>query len=169
MGTGEITALLVDRKLYVAVPGMTQPGQYFMVDKRSLSGLGAMGGPGHHDGMGDHPAVSPDALFAALQAGIEKVETLGADTVGGAPVEHFRVTVDPRDAAKALGMAHKMDAASGVPESVVADVWLDAEDRLRQLDMEAKGASLHLELSKWGEPVDLEAPAAKDLVPAPFR
>ncbi|CAA9349063.1 MAG: hypothetical protein AVDCRST_MAG34-1636 [uncultured Nocardioidaceae bacterium] len=172
MGTGEITALLVDHTLYVAVPGMTQPGQYFKVDKELLAGLG---GPGHAKGMDDHHSMSPEVVLAAIEAGIKKVETLGAETVGGEPVEHFRLTLDPQGAAEALGLADKLDAVtkesgeSGVPDSLVADVWLDAEDRLRQFDIEVEGATVHLELSKWGEPVDVEAPAAKDLVPAPFR
>jgi hypothetical protein len=153
---GTVTALVVGHAAYVSVPGMTEPGKFFKVDKHMLP-MGDLGGV----------ELSPQAVYKAIEAGIVKVDDLGTATVGGDATDHYRVHLDPMKTADELGLGAKLASVPDVPKTVAADLWLDGQDRVRRFSMDAKGTTVQLDLTKWGEPVEVKAPAAKDLVESP--
>ena len=59
------------------------------------------------------------------------------------------------------------DGAAGLPDTVIYDMWLDAEDRIRQVVFSVADVKAEMTMSKYGEPVDIKAPAAADIVEVP--
>jgi hypothetical protein len=148
---GAMEMVLVEGKAYMSMPGATQPGQFFEVDKSNpaFSGL--------DDGL------SPADAFKAFDAGLQSVEEVGDEEIGGEDTTHYRLEVD---AEKALG-ATGQGSVPGLPETLAYDVWLDSEDRMRRLTYELTGTELTMDMTDWGEPVTIEAPDKSDIVKAP--
>ena len=151
MPGGAMEMVLVDGKAYMSMPGATRPGQFFEVDESNPAFAGL------DDGL------SPADSFAAFEAGLESVEEVGEEEIGGDATTHYRLEVDAEKALDATGQA----TVPGLPETLEYDVWLDAEDRMRRLTYELTGTELTMDMTEWGEPVTIEAPAKKDLVDAP--
>lgn len=147
---GDMEMVLVDGTAYMSMPGVTAPGTFFEVDESNPM-FGQL-----DDGL------SPADAFAAFDAGLQEVEDLGDDEIDGEPVTHYRLEVDAAKALEATGQA----SVPGLPETLSYDVWLDAEDRMRRLTYELTGTTLTMDLTDWGKPVSITAPA-KDKIVAP--
>ena len=151
MPGGALEMVLVDGKAYMSMPGVTEPGQFFEIDE-SNPAFGSL-----DDGL------SPADSFAAFDAGLNSVEELGEEEIDGEPTTHYRLRVDAKAALEATGQA----MVPGLPDELVYEVWLDAEDHMRRLTYELVGTELTMDMTKWGEPVQIEAPSPDDLVPPP--
>jgi len=151
MPGGSLEMVLVDGKAYMAMPGITEPGQFFEIDE-SNPAFGSL-----DDGL------SPADTFAAFEAGLNSVEELGADDVGGEPTTRYRLHVDAEKALDATGQA----MVPGLPDELVYEVWLDSQDRMRRLTYELVGTELTMEMTRWGEPVDIQAPSKDQLIDPP--
>lgn len=187
LGDAAATVIVVGHTVYASVPGLTPPGKFLRIEPQSL------GGPslGRH---GSALPLDPSDLLGGLRAGVTGVEVVGTEQVGGASLDHYRVHVSPAKAAAAMrslfgsapagglgrgmdhGMPRSMGTGSGggggsmtgsLPKSVVADVWLDSQDHVRQVRADLGGTKVQVQLSRWGEPVDVQAPPADDVVEMP--
>ena len=148
---GSLEMVLVDGKAYLSMPGVTKPGQFFPIDP-SNSAFGSL-----DDGL------SPADSFAAFDAGLKKVDGLGDAEIGGEPTTHYRLHVDTAKAFKATGRT----LVPGLPDEMVYEVWLDSADRMRRLTYELAGTELTIDMTKWGEGVDIQAPSKESLVDPP--
>jgi hypothetical protein len=151
MPGGDLEMVLVDGKAYMSMPGVNKPGEFFEIDK-SNPAFGSL-----DDGL------SPADSFAAFDAGLQSVEDLGQDPIDGEPMTHFRLQVDAEKALEATGQA----MVPGLPETLVYDVWLDADDHMRRLTYELVGTELTMDMTDWGKDVDIVAPSPDDLVDPP--
>ena len=59
------------------------------------------------------------------------------------------------------------DDAAELPDTITYDMWLDDEDQIRKVTFSVAGVKADMTMSKYGEPVDITAPAAADTVKAP--
>ena len=148
---GELEMVIVDDQAFMSMPGVGQPGQFFEIDESSPA-FGSL-----DDGL------SPADSFAAFEAGLESVEEVGEDEIAGETTTHFTLEVDAAAALEATGQG----SVPGLPDTLVYDVWLDSEDRMRRLTYELTGTELTMDMTDWGKDVTIEAPAAKDLIDAP--
>lgn len=148
---------MVDRVMYLSMPPLTPEGKFVEVrpgDKSSP--FAAM--------VRQMQAVDPRDTFKALAAGLRKVKFVAEESVHGEDLEHYRLTVDFRAAAKALGMPR----TSNMPRTTAYDLWLDDEALMRRVELElVQQASLVMETSDWGGPVTVTAPPRRDIVQAP--
>jgi hypothetical protein len=151
MPGGDLEMVLVDGKAYMSMPGVNQPGEFFEIDESNPS-FGSL-----DDGL------SPTDSFAAFEAGLQSVEDLGDDTIDGDQTRHYRLEVGAEEALDATGQA----MVPGLPETLVYDVWLDSEDRMRRLTYELVGTELTMDMTDWGKPVEIEPPAPGDIVDPP--
>lgn len=155
-GAENIEVRMVDRVLYLAMPPMTPEGKFLEVrpdDKRSpMAGM--------LDQMG---ALDPRATFDAFEKGLREVTFVGEERVDGEELQHYRLTVDFREAAKAQGMPR----TAGMPATIDYDMWLDDEALMRRVEMDVQQVSTQMEMADWGEPVTIEAPPRRDIVQAP--
>lgn len=151
MATGAIEMVVVGGTAYMAMPGVTKPGQFFEVDK-SNPALGSL-----DDGL------SPEDSLAAFQAGLKSVDDLGSAEIDGEAVSHYRLHLDAEAALDAAGQA----TVPGLPDTLVYDVWLDEDDHMRRLTYSLAGTEMTMDMTGWGQQVHIAAPAPRDIVPAP--
>lgn len=151
MPGGAMEMVVVDDKAYMSMPGITGADKFFEVDKGNpaFSGL--------QDGL------SPADSFAAFDAGLENVEEVGSEEIGGESTTRYKLDVDAEKAVEASGQG----SVPGLPETLTYDVWLDSQDRMRRLVYELAGTKLTMDMTDWGKVVTIEAPDPKDVVDAP--
>lgn len=147
---GEVEMLLVDGVAYMAIEGLTPAGKWFEVPAGSAA----------TESLGN---VSPADSLAAFDAGLLRVVAQGEERVDGTTTERFRLHLDAAATLEAMGS----EMVPGVPKRLVYTMWLDPDDRMRRIRYQVAGATTVMDLTDWGTPVELEAPAKADLVDAP--
>ena len=152
MDGAQLELLVVDDASYMAMPGVTPPGKYFEVPADG-SVMGGMTG-----------GLSPADSFAGIEAGLERVEERGRERIDGRPVDRFELHVDSAESMSAMGLG---EVPGGLPELLVFDVWLDAEDRMSRVRYELAGVTMTMDMTDWGKPFSVTPPAKKDLVEPP--
>lgn len=139
--------------------------------------------------------ADPEAILALLAAATGDVETVGDEDVRGEPATHLRARVDLATAREQAPEDHRamIDDLAGEGDAQVdevpVDVWVGEDGLLRRFAVEierdgtvttdspggpplpsdAAGAltTLAYEAFDYGEPVEIEIPAADDVVDAP--
>ncbi len=154
LGSGALEMVVLRDAAYVSIPGLVPAGKYVRLGKDN---------PRFQQLAGASIRLSPERSMKVFEAGLISVKERGRDTVQGAPTTAYDVRTD---AAKAL-QAQGSEAVPGMPATLTYRVWLDAQDRMRRMALEVQGVKLSMELSRWGQPVDIEAPAESQLVKAP--
>jgi len=149
----KLDMIMLDRVLYLqGIPGMGE-GKWA---KMAVTGEMAK------DFEKSLEQADPSKMAATYEEAITDVKFVGPDTVDGESLQHYEVTMDT----KALGDTLP-DGAAGLPDTVIYDMWLDAEDRIRQVVFSVADVKAEMTMSKYGEPVDIKAPAAADIVEVP--
>jgi hypothetical protein len=156
-GGGTMEMRVVDGVAYLSMPPMTPEGKFVAIRP---------GDPGSPlAGMADKMQVDPRDSMKAFRSGLREVTFLGVESVAGEELERYRITVNFRAAARAQGIG----PMAGAPKTVDYDMWLDEGALMRRMELDMSGVTMKMELSDWGEPVTVEAPARKDIVEAPNR
>ncbi|MDX3576685.1 MULTISPECIES: LppX_LprAFG lipoprotein [unclassified Streptomyces] len=164
-GTGEFR--FVGGVLYIGTDEADEDGKHWV----------KFGKPGANGGMSDKVRDNP-AHETGFLAAADDLKKAGAEAVGGVRTDHYTgtATVDEIRASfegrpakirqrteKSLAQYEKL----GVDE-LTMDLWVDAEDRTRQLRMQGFGRRGPLDLtitfSDFGKPVTVKAPPASDTV-----
>jgi hypothetical protein len=157
-GGNEMEMRVVDGLMYMSLPPMTPPGKFIKVDPSDPNDpMGAS--------MGSLATqMDLETTFASFEAGLRRVELVGAESVSGEDLDRYQVSVDAAAASEAQGQP----AAPGMPETIVYDIWLDDDDLMRKLGFELGGqVSMNATMSQWGEPVTVAVPPANKIVKAP--
>jgi hypothetical protein len=154
-GGGTVEMRVVDRVAYLSMPPMTEEGKFVEIRPDDPGSPLA--------GMADQMQVDPRDSVKAFRSGLRKVTFLGVESVSGEDLERYRVKVDFRAAAKAQGVP----PMAGAPKTVDYDMWLDEDALVRRMELDMAPMNMVMELSAWGEPVTIEAPARRDIVQAP--
>ncbi|HEX4521106.1 MAG TPA: LppX_LprAFG lipoprotein [Gaiellaceae bacterium] len=121
------------------------------------------------NGLGAAATQNPTDALDLLRS-IGSVETVGTETVDGASTTHYRATVDLTKAAANLGTEEqafvKHLIANGAPTSIPVDVWIGDDGLIHKLTFtqshESDSVALTLEISGYGTPVTVTAPAPAD-------
>ena len=105
-------------------------------------------GPWTESTAGDDGALaaSPARLLATMRSATTREERIGEEDVRGEPTVHFRLTVDREAAGLRDG-----------PGETAVDVWL-ADELLRRISYEERGARATTEFFDFGIDVDVVAP-----------
>jgi len=151
-GGQEITVLIDDGSAYMSLGGVTPPGKYFKLPANSPALASLNSGN-----------LSPAESIKGFEAGLERVEDLGPEQIGGEDVQHYELTLDAAKTLEAMGTRE----APGMPPRLVYDLWLDEQDRMRRAIYELAGVEVVMDITDWGKPVDIQPPARGDLVKAP--
>jgi lipoprotein LprG len=156
---GNARFILLDRVIYLKMPGMGQGNKYLKIDASKRNDPMAQ----MFDQMMGQ--FDPSQAFEAFDA-VTKVEERGTQEVDGTQTTQYAVTVDTRKALKAQGVGGEQ--AAQMPKTVTYDVWVDDDDLVRKLRMDvpdpsgsaASVGAVDMTMSQWGEPVDISAPPA---------
>lgn len=123
--------------------------------------------------LGATATQNPGQALDLLRS-IGSVETVGSETVDGASTTHYHATIDLTKAAANLApqeqglLSHLI--ARGAPSSIPVDIWIGDDGLVHKLtfnDSAARGSvALTLDISGYGTPVTVTAPAAADTLDA---
>jgi hypothetical protein len=147
----------VDGLIYVSGPPATPPGKWLEVDPSDPND------PVAQQFAGLAKSGDLTTTFDAFREGLQKVEHVGEDEIDGETTDHYVFTVDAAKAAEAQGQ----QMPPGSPQELSYDVWLTEDDLMRRVSFELGAVQAVIDATEWGEPVDVEAPAAGDIVQRP--
>ena len=150
----KIDMILVDKKIYMkGVPGL-QAGKWAVLDSTSATGKQLMSSLDQAD---------PTKMYDQFDKAVTDVKYVGQESVDGQSMDKYDLTLDTSaiDGADAATKAQ-------MPKTITYTAWLDDQDHLRRVTFDISGAKADMRMSKYGEPVDITAPAAGDTVKAPM-
>lgn len=136
---GEIR--VVGDGVYMATPPLTPEGKFFRLSKDEKAGQQL---------IEDSLRMTPTAALEAMEAGMESVKWQDTSVIGGLAVDRYRVTVKSRDG-----------ATQGL------DVYLTGRHLMRRVRLKSEGHTITMDMTKWGEPTQIDAPPKAALVPVP--
>lgn len=147
---GDAQFILLDRVIYLKMPGLTQGDKFVKVDADES------GDPMAEMLRGMLNQLDPSQTFKAFDA-VTKLQEKGTQEIDGVETTHYTVTVDTQAALRAQGMQGQVPQGQ-LPKTLDYDVWVDDENLVRKLRMDVQQAKVDMTLSQWGEPVDISAP-----------
>ncbi|VXA95771.1 DUF6612 family protein [Aeromicrobium sp. 9AM] len=106
--------------------------------------------------------MDPASQLRQFKAAVKSFEKKGEpQTIDGVKAQPYVVTVDTSklDAIKDLPAASR----SQVPKTIVYTMYVGSDDLLRRMEFELAGAKTTMDYSKWGEPVDVQAPSPDEI------
>ena len=152
MGEGTIDLRLIDQVLYMSMPMIDPSGKFFKIDLNDPDNPMA-------DSLGDLDTFDPKSTLETFGKGVNSVKVIGNETIDGDETTHYVVTSDSKYLTESLG-----GSKSGVdlPKEFTYDIWLDGDGRMRKLisDM-GKQNSVEMQMTNWGESVDIDGPAGR--------
>ncbi len=106
--------------------------------------------------------MDPASQLRQFKAAVKSFEKKGEpQTIDGVKAQPYVVTVDTSklDAIKDLPAASR----SQVPKTMVYTMYVGSDDLLRRMEFDMAGAKTTMDYSKWGEPVDIQAPSPAEI------
>ncbi len=147
--------ILTDDKVFLkGMPGVPA-GKWAVVDSSSTIGKQMKSALAQAD---------PSKMYEQFEKAVTSVKPLGEDTVDGDKTYKYDLTLDTTSMSNAL----PSDAAAQLPDSITYTAWVDEANHLRKVTFDIMGSKATMTMSKYGEPVDITAPAAGDTVKAPM-
>lgn len=155
--------------MYVSADGFGAPipteAEWFSMD---LATVAEMSG-GSLEDLQDLAAVDPLASAELLLD--ENATEIGTEEIDGESVMHYQVSIDLEETLAANPQAQQQLDDAGIdgdlPETIVYDVWVTADDELRRIVFEVPvlGETLQyqLDLRSVGEPLDVEIPSGDNV------
>ncbi|MGI9645370.1 MAG: hypothetical protein ACR2O6_08695 [Ilumatobacteraceae bacterium] len=109
---------------------------------------------------------------AALFTDADDIVDLGAETIDGAEVRHYQVSIDTAAALAANPQMQQQvdlgDLGADVPSEIVYDVWVTEDNQLRRMtfamDIFGQEMVMEMNVSAVGEPLDVEIPSSDDVM-----
>lgn len=155
-GDQKLEIRLVDGKFYMNMGQLSQGKYYELSPDDPNNPLGEMSGLTE--------SMDPVRSFEQFASGLETVTFVGTEDVDGEELDHYVLTLDTTkvDSLK--------DAGAQLPETLDYDLWVDDQDRMRQVQIDlGSTASVDMKIFDWDEPVDIEAPSEDEIAPMPGR
>jgi hypothetical protein len=151
----KIEMILVDKKAYMkGIPGLGA-GKWAVIDSSSTVGKQLAQSLGQAD---------PTKMYDQFGASVSDVKYVAEDTVDGDKTWKYDLTLDTKAMQAQLPAGQK----AAMPATIPYTAWLDEKDHLRRVTFSISGVKADMMMSKYGEPVDITAPAAADTVKAPM-
>jgi hypothetical protein len=104
--------------------------------------------------------LDPTAQVRGFHGAIEGFEVDGTQRLDRVDTTRYRVTVDT--ATLLANLETTPDAVFGdgtPPEQVTYEFWVGADRLPRRISFTISGVTTRMDLSAWGEPVDIRAPS----------
>jgi hypothetical protein len=147
MSGQELHMLMVDGVMYIESP--QAPGKFMKYD---------LADPNNPLGSQLVGQLDPAKAMSQFADALSSVQSLGEEDVDGESLAHYVMTIDTTKLATA-------SQAAGMPQELEADVWLDDENRMAKSSIDiGQGATYDTTLSDFGDPVEITAPPASQVV-----
>ena len=149
----KLEMLLVGDQAYIkGLPGIPD-GKWGVVDSSSEVGKQLESSLAQAD---------PTKMYDQFEKGVTDVKPLGEESVDGDPTHKYELTLDT------TAIAQSSPDAAQLPDTITYTAWIDDANHLRKVTFDVLGSQATMTMSKYGEPVDITAPAAGDTVKAPL-
>ncbi|WP_404386884.1 LppX_LprAFG lipoprotein [Humibacillus xanthopallidus] len=149
----KLEMLLVGDQAYIkGLPGIPD-GKWGVVDSSSEVGKQLESSLAQAD---------PTKMYDQFEKGVTDVKPLGEESVDGDPTHKYELTLDT------TAIAQSSPDAAKLPDTITYTAWIDDANHLRKVTFDVLGSQATMTMSKYGEPVDIKAPAAGDTVKAPL-
>lgn len=149
--------IYVDGLYYVSSEALTGEGKFLKLDPDDASDPLAAAMKPTFDGIG--MSLTLDAWEAALiDVRFESDEVLE----DGTEAEKYTFLMDNRTALAVQLPGRPFP--SGIPETLVNEVWVDSHNLVRRVEFTLDGARTEMTMSDYCEPIDVEAPDDDDIV-----
>ncbi len=112
-------------------------------------------------------AFTPQGMLAWMRAGVTSVADLGPDDLYGTSTTRYEL-VARSPGAPASGVT-QASLGSPRPPDTVYSVWVGEDDLIRRVEVMTHGGDLILQYGRWGESMEVVAPPADQVEPAPAR
>lgn len=156
--SGAMEVRVVDGSLYVNMAQMTK-GKFIEID---------LADPNNPFGPAFTAQLDPKTALEGLEDGMKSVTFVGAEEVEGETTQHFQMSVDTALMLERMGQELPEGSASGLPDEIGYDVWLDDENRTRRIVVAMGGlGDMSMVLSDYDAEVSIEAPPADEITEAP--
>jgi hypothetical protein len=158
MATEGVDMRLVEGVMYMNMGQMTND-KFVKYDLNDPANL-----PPGMAGLADQ--MDPLAAFKQFGPALKSVTYVGEEEVDGDDTDHFELVMDTT---KVPGL-EDLPQGADVPKEMAYDAWFDDDFLIRQMRMTMDMATtmeMEAQFFDWGEPVEIEAPAADDVVEAP--
>ena len=151
----KLDMIVIDGKVYMkGFPGLAAD-KWAVVDSSSSVGKELAGALDQAD---------PSKMYDQFDKAVTEVKYVGEDTVDGDKTFKYDLTLDSGSIGDTLSAEEKAQ----LPKTLKYTVWVDEKDQLRKVVFNLMGVDAVMTMSKYGEPVDIQAPPAKDTVKAPM-
>lgn len=114
-------------------------------------------------------SADPSKSLEAMAKGVTGFKAVGSEKIDGVDTTQYRVEVDTRAILAAQGMGDLPGAAAGqLPRRLSYEMWIGNDDNLLRRTSLSMGSAMELtmDISAWGEPVDISAPAQSQIAKA---
>lgn len=154
-GPSELSMVLLDNVMYINL-GERTGGKYGAVDLTDTS-----------NPLGSQFATITDQLdpskqLSGFKDALTSLEEKGEPvTIDGVEAQPYELTLDTAAMTGLPGTAG--GSASGLPESLTYTMYIGPDNLLRRVTADVAGSAIQADYSKWGEPVEVEAPAADEI------
>ncbi len=149
MGPTNAQVILVGGAMYMQ---QSAGGKYVKIDKNDPA-MGSL--------LDQMSSFGPESSVAAMRGAVKDVQYAGSDTVDGAKVDKYKVTVDSSAIAKTLGAT----AGGGdLPKTLTYVLYVDGNHLMRRIKMNVAKQDITMTVGNWGEPVTITAPPASQLL-----
>lgn len=155
-GQGEMELRVVGGVWYMSA-GQLTGGKFVKGDPKDANGPFA-GMTGIFDSVNPNHgmAADQDAVVAVTPAG-------GTEQVDGVPTQAYDVVVDTSKLT-AAARAEQFDDKTPLPAQVTYRFWFGADGLVRKMVVDVQGEHQVMTFSGWGQPVDIHAPPANQVV-----
>lgn len=138
---GKMRMILVDNVMYMQQPG---EDKYIKMD---------LDDPNSPFGSDFTSQMDPSSAIRESGKAIKSVTLVGEEDVDGVAATHYTVVVDGK--------------AQDLPSDITQEVWVDADNRMLKTTMDFAGSTYEGTISGHGEPVEIVAPPADQVVELP--
>lgn len=154
---GDIEMRLVDKVLYLDMGTLTG-GKFAKIDlddpsnpiAKSMGGLTGQ--------------LDPSQSLRGLEGAITSVKKSGPSVeLDGVKAQPYTVVVDTAKMKGSLGDLAKSAGAGSMPKSLTYTYWVGSDNLPRKMTSDVAGSQVQILFTKWGEPVDVTAPAAAQI------
>jgi hypothetical protein len=147
MGDG-IEMIMTGGFMYIKMPGLSE-GKYIKT---------AMDDPTNP--MGDLTGqMDPRSQFENMEAALKSVTLVGEEEVDGETLTHYTMVLD--------GSKVPNQQGTTMPDELAYDVWLDGDNRMRQLKIDSAGTVITSTVSDWGKEIAIKAPKDNQIMEMP--
>jgi hypothetical protein len=163
-GAQAMELILVGKAMYMKSADLGTGDKWLKIDLSDPDSLFGMLGK----------ATDPAVMLKAMEEP-KKLELVGSEEVDGVVTNHYRITLDPAQYLDAMDFPAAM--TDMLPQELVTEMWVDADDRPRQfeqtMEVPAMGggkpttSTTRGTYSDFGIDVEIQAPPASEVTEQP--